>query len=177
MGLGTKTSSVLAYSGRAARARAGPTRALLSNLSTTAQSRTWTSAGRPCVLYIDRGVIVLNKPPGLVAQGTSSAAPIAAKSHRPETTTQPRTAFDYVLQGTAKTCSITFAYQNHGVECLSANDAALELFLTFRSPTGLWPQYKSVSGPSTRQGTVRTLKRHHSFPSDRQLSILYFILF
>lgn len=104
MGLG-KTSSVLAYSGRAARARAESTRTWLS---TTAQSRTRTSAGRPSVLYIDRGVIVLNKSPGLVAQGTSSAAPIAAKSHLPETT-QPRTAFDDVLQGTAKTCSITFA--------------------------------------------------------------------
>jgi hypothetical protein len=61
------------------------------------------------VLYIDRGVIVLNKPPGLVSQGTSSVeAPIAAKDHHhQETTTLPsRTAFDDVLDGTVTTLFI-----------------------------------------------------------------------
>ena len=95
MGLGITSSVMGYYYGRAA--SAGSTRTLL--LSTT--------TGRPpgaSVLYIDRGVIVLNKPPGLVSQGTSRVvlAPVAAKSHhRQETTTLPRrTAFDDVLDGT-----------------------------------------------------------------------------
>ena len=80
-------------------------------LSRTTQSRT-RICGRPAgpdVLYIDRGVIVLNKPPGLVSQGTSSVvAPVAAKNHhRQETTPLPtsisRTAFDDVLNGTVQT--------------------------------------------------------------------------
>jgi 23S rRNA-/tRNA-specific pseudouridylate synthase len=96
MGL-VKTSSAVAYYGRAASAGPG-----LTLLSTTTQSR--RTCGRPPVgvLYIDRGVIVLNKPPGLVSQGTSSSvAPVAAKSHVQEKTTLPsRTAFDDVLDGT-----------------------------------------------------------------------------
>lgn len=108
MGLGKTTSAVAYYYyGRAASAR----RSTLSRLCTrTTQSRTRTSVcgSRPTdhVLYVDRGVIVLNKPPGLVSQGTSRAeAPVAAKRHhRQETTTLPtssRTAFDDVLDGTA----------------------------------------------------------------------------
>lgn len=97
MGLG-KTSSVVAYCGGRA-ASAGSAFKLLST-TTLSQSRTGGRPGVP-VLYIDRGVIVLNKPPGLVSQGTSSAAPVAAKSHRPEAT-PPRTPFDDVLDGTAR---------------------------------------------------------------------------
>ncbi len=84
MGL-RKTSSVVHYYGRAVSAG--------STLSTT----TRTCGGRPSpgVLYVDRGVIVLNKPPGLVSQGMSSAA-VARKNHRPEMTL-PRAAFDDVL--------------------------------------------------------------------------------
>jgi hypothetical protein len=123
MGLG-KTSSVVAYYGRAAASAAGSTLFKFKLLSTTTQSQSRTRTrtcqpgreccGRPGVLYIDRGVIVLNKPPGLVSQGTSSVeAPtvVTAKSHRhrhrhhQETTTLPqatssRTAFDDVLDGT-----------------------------------------------------------------------------
>jgi hypothetical protein len=62
------------------------------------------------VLYIDRGVIVLNKPPGLVSQGTTSVeAPIAAKGHHHQETTTlvpSRTAFDDVLDGTVTTLFI-----------------------------------------------------------------------
>jgi hypothetical protein len=98
MGLGSTSSVVAYYYGRAASA-AGST--LL--LSTTTQSRSRTCAGRPAdVLYIDRGVIALNKPPGLVVQGTSSVeAPVAVKGHhRQETKKLPnRTAFDDVLDG------------------------------------------------------------------------------
>ena len=94
MGLG-KTSSVVAYCG----SRAASARSTFKLLSTTTQSRTGGRPGVP-VLYIDRGVIVLNKPPGLVSQGTSSTAPVAAKSHRPEAA-PPRTPFDDLLHGTA----------------------------------------------------------------------------
>jgi hypothetical protein len=79
----SKASSVGAY-GRAAG----------STLSTTART-----CGRPGVLYEDRGVIVLNKPPGLVSQGTSRA--VDAKNDYPETT-PPRAAFDDVLDGTVQ---------------------------------------------------------------------------
>jgi hypothetical protein len=82
-GLG-KASSVEAYS-----------RSAGSTLSKTA--RTY---GRPGVLYEDRGVILLNKPPGLVSQGTSGRA-ADAKKDCPETT-PPRTAFDDVLDGTVQ---------------------------------------------------------------------------
>ncbi|KAF8482798.1 pseudouridine synthase [Russula ochroleuca] len=60
-------------------------------------SATTRACGRLGVLYKDRGVIVLNKPPGLVSQGTSSTA-ASAKNDGPETT-PPRTAFDNVLDG------------------------------------------------------------------------------
>jgi hypothetical protein len=63
-------------------------------------SATTRACGRLGVLYKDRGVIVLNKPPGLVSQGTSSTA-ASAKNDGPETT-PPRTAFDNVLDGTVQ---------------------------------------------------------------------------
>lgn len=102
MGLGS-TSLILAnYCGRAASATWSTPRSLLS---TTTQSR--SRAGRPVdVLYVDRGVIVLNKPPGLVVQGTSIETPVAAKGHhrRQETIKPPsRTAFDDVLDGLHRT--------------------------------------------------------------------------
>jgi hypothetical protein len=98
MGLG-KTWSVVVHFGRAGAASAG---SML--LSTTTRTRT---CGRPSpspgVLYVDRGVIVLNKPPGLVSQGTSeSSAAVAVKNRRPETALS-RTAFDDVLNGTVQT--------------------------------------------------------------------------
>jgi len=125
-------------------------------------SRTY---GRPAgVLYIDRGVIALNKPPGLVSQGTSSVAPVTAKSGRKDTSS--RTAFDDVLDGTLRLLfrlPLLYCTVLGFVPCLSANAAAgghLTVWFfffgsSFRSPTGLWPQYKSVSSPSTRQGKVR----------------------
>ncbi|KAI0000362.1 pseudouridine synthase [Russula vinacea] len=58
---------------------------------------TTRACGRLGVLYKDRGVIVLNKPAGLVSQGTSSTA-ARAKYDCPETP-QPRAAFDDVLDG------------------------------------------------------------------------------
>jgi hypothetical protein len=141
-----KTSSVVAYycrDGRAARASAGSTRKLLS--TTTTQSRLlWSLArtsgcGRPAaprVLYVDRGVIVLDKPPGLVSQGTSRVtpveAPVVAKSHhRQETTTLPttttsRTAFDDVLDGTVT--NSFYYYCEVGWKCLSANAGGVWLF-------------------------------------------------
>ncbi|KAI0301002.1 pseudouridine synthase [Multifurca ochricompacta] len=51
------------------------------------------------VLYIDRGVIVLNKPPGLVSQGISSThvgAPFSDKKHL---AAPPKSAFNIVLDG------------------------------------------------------------------------------
>lgn len=200
-----KTSSVVAYyyyrdGGRAASLSHSAGSKLLSTTTRTTQSRLPRSLALartsgcdrpapPRVLYVDRGVIVLNKPPGLVSQGTASSvavvAPVAAKSHhRQETTTLPttststssRTAFDDVLDGTV-TNSFLLLLRLLGWKwkCLSANlnagrHLAFFLNITFRSPTGLWPQYESVSGPSTRQGTERELKGHrccflHSRPS------------
>ena len=113
MGLVGKTGSavllVARYYGRAA--SAGSTlssRATSSSTITHAQSRTH-DRGRPRVpvLYIDRGVIVLNKPPGLVSQGTSTLSsvapgPVTAKTMmRPPTTSG--TVFDDVLDGTVIT--------------------------------------------------------------------------
>ena len=112
-----KSSSVVAhcYYGRGA--------ASASARSTTPFKLLFSSGcgGRPAdVLYVDRGVIVLNKPPGLVSQGTSSAkAPVAAKSHHRQETTRTalltstsRTAFDDVLDGTVSdSFYYHFAYQ------------------------------------------------------------------
>lgn len=61
---------------------------------------TTRACGRLGVLYKDRGVIILNKPPGLVSQGTSSTA-AKAKNDCPETP-PPRAAFDDVLDGTVQ---------------------------------------------------------------------------
>ena len=45
------------------------------------QTRTGSSPSPgPGVLYVDRGVIVLNKPPGLVSQGTTSTSSAAVDS-------------------------------------------------------------------------------------------------
>ena len=61
---------------------------------------TTRACGRLGVLYKDCGVIVLNKPAGLVSQGTSSTA-ARAKNDCPETL-PPRAAFDDVLDGTVQ---------------------------------------------------------------------------
>lgn len=98
MGLGKTSSVVVACYGRAA-SSAG---SALSSRATGTTTQPRTCARRPRVLYIDRGVIVLNKPPGLVSQGTSSVAPVAAKTSTPPT----RTAFDDVLDGTVTTLFI-----------------------------------------------------------------------
>jgi hypothetical protein len=171
MGLGKTGSAVVAYYGRGRAATtstscvAGST--LFRLLSTTTQSdsrtrRTCCCGRPPGVLYVDRGVIVLNKPPGLVSQGTTSsvaaATPVAAKSHDQKTSaatvtlpTTRRTAFDDVLDGTVATLFISspklLGWNRVSARCSS--------HLPYRrSPTDLWPRYKSVSGPSTRQGTV-----------------------
>ncbi len=94
MGLG-KTWSVVVHFDRAVSAGS-------MLLSTTTRTRT-CSRPSPGVLYVDRGVIVLNKPPGLVSQGTSkSSAAVAVKNRRPVTALS-RTAFDDVLNGTVQT--------------------------------------------------------------------------
>lgn len=96
MGLGKTSSVVVACYGAAS---AGSS---LSSRATGTTTQSLRTCGRPRVLYIDRGVIVLNKPPGLVSQGTSSVAPVAAKTTTPPT----RTAFDDVLDGTVTTLFI-----------------------------------------------------------------------
>jgi hypothetical protein len=64
----------------------------------TAQTRSRRLGGVP-VLYVDRGVIVLNKPPGLVSQGTSeSRAAGDAKIDFPPAAS----AFNDVLEGNTK---------------------------------------------------------------------------
>lgn len=65
--------------------------------------------GRPGVLYVDRGVIVLNKPPGLISQatgpshgtsGTGVDVVLSGKHDRPPAAPPPRSAFNDVLDGT-----------------------------------------------------------------------------
>jgi hypothetical protein len=147
----TSSESVVAYyyrDGRAQAARASAGSKLLSTMTTTTQSRLLprslartSGCGRPAapgVLYVDRGVIVLNKPPGLVSQGTSRVtveAPVVTKSHhRQETTTLPtttsRTAFDDVLDGTVTN---SFYYCEVGWKCLSANLDAGGVWLFFQN--------------------------------------------
>jgi hypothetical protein len=146
-----KTSSVVAYycrdgDGHAASAASAGSKLL--STTTTTQSRLLprslartSGCGRPAapgVLYVDRGVIVLNKPPGLVSQGTSRVtveAPVVMKSHhRQETTTLPtttsRTAFDDVLDGTITN---SFYYCEVGWKCLSANLDAGGVWLFFQN--------------------------------------------
>jgi len=66
---------------------------------------TATQAGCVTVLYVDRGVIVLNKPPGLVSQGTSRSRTNAdtkmTQSDGPGTRPRVISAFNNVLDGTA----------------------------------------------------------------------------
>jgi hypothetical protein len=71
-----------------------------SRAAGSALSNTTRTCGRPGVLYEDRGVIVLNKPPGLVSQGTSSTA-ADAKNDGSETT-PPRAPFNDLLDGTVQ---------------------------------------------------------------------------
>jgi hypothetical protein len=78
----------------------------VSVATTLAQAR----VGSPGVLYVDRGVIVLNKPPGLVSQGTSRLAATRTRTAPPLASSQalvltpapaPQgSAFDDVLNGT-----------------------------------------------------------------------------
>ena len=63
-------------------------------------STTTRTCARPSVLYKDRGVIVLNKPPGLVSQGTSSTT--AGPKNIPLTAPPRRAAFNDVLDGTVQ---------------------------------------------------------------------------
>jgi hypothetical protein len=77
----------------------------VSVATTLAQAR----VGSPGVLYVDRGVIVLNKPPGLVSQGTSRLAatrtsplPLAPQALVLAPARQG-SAFDDVLNGTKLT--------------------------------------------------------------------------
>jgi len=84
---------------------------LVAGLSRAAESMmvsTATHTGCVTVLYVDRGVIVLNKPPGLVSQGTSrptrSTKSDAKKSDGPRTRPRVISAFNNVLDGTAPFC-------------------------------------------------------------------------
>jgi hypothetical protein len=57
----------------------------------------------PGVLYADRGVIALNKPPGLVSQGTQGTEAGAVHSHSKENrldAVPSNFAFNAVLDGT-----------------------------------------------------------------------------
>jgi hypothetical protein len=76
----------------------------VASAATSTQTRS-----RPGVLYVDRGVIVLNKPPGLISQaaGPSHGAPgtgvdvaLSGKHDCPPAAPPPRSAFNDVLDGT-----------------------------------------------------------------------------
>jgi hypothetical protein len=161
MGLGNKTGSVVVAHcyGRAASAGSALSSRATTSTGTTTQSRTSAYDRRPArVLYMDRGVIVLNKPPGLVSQGTSIAAPVTVAAKTTTRLLPARTAFDDVLDGTV-IISFNFIGWNVIVSALTRRPPPLDTVpftIHFRSPTGSWPQYKSVSGPSTRQGTYGT---------------------
>jgi hypothetical protein len=78
---------------------------LVARRSRAAESMvsTATQVGCATVLYVDRGVIVLNKPPGLESQGTSRSSTKADVKKDDGPGTRPRviSAFDNVLDGTA----------------------------------------------------------------------------
>jgi len=69
-----------------------------SAMSIITQARSRRLGGVP-VLYVDRGVIVLNKPPGLVSQGTSESR--AAQDARMDFP-PAASAFNDVLEGKKK---------------------------------------------------------------------------
>lgn len=82
--------------------------------STRTARRASEARGSPGALYVDRGVIVLNKPPGLVSQGASTTsmastgtAALNATNDRPAASVAmppppapPESAFNDVLDGT-----------------------------------------------------------------------------
>ncbi|KAH9961593.1 pseudouridine synthase [Russula dissimulans] len=76
---------------------------LVARRSRAAESMvsTATQVGCATVLYVDRGVIVLNKPPGLESQGTSRSSTKADVKKDDGPGTRPRviSAFDNVLDG------------------------------------------------------------------------------
>lgn len=127
-----RADSAGGHAGGGSRSRPGPrpkqtqtrmrSTVMIRTVSATTLAQARASLPSPGVLYVDRGVIVLNKPPGLVSQGTSrstggvtpsTAAPTSITSN-PATRTRrnpplalasmapapPGSAFDDVLSGT-----------------------------------------------------------------------------
>ena len=117
---GRQTSSVKALlrvglAARAAAAAAGSARML--RVSATKQARGRRPHLGVTVLYVDRGVIVVNKPPGLVSQGNTAMMATATATRRtaaavvaPAPPSQAL-AFNDVLDGKSRTfCSFSFPY-------------------------------------------------------------------
>lgn len=151
--------------------------------TTLAQGR--VSLPSPGVLYIDRGVIVLNKPPGLVSQGTSrstggvpmTASTAAPTTSNPATRTRlkpplalasmapapPGSAFNDVLNGT-NSFSLRFIQKFRDTVVVGAGNfepqaprvfGHLTLYF-FRPSAEVRPWGKPLSSSSPRQGVSRT---------------------
>jgi hypothetical protein len=131
----------------------------------SAATRTQICSLGPCVLYVDRGVIVLNKPPGLVSQATApSHSHSSSRTQFPDLNISrrnghpPRAAaalppqfiFDDVLDGRSN----VFMRCDPTEEMISVGHHAFGLF-NCRTPAEVWPEYESISSPSIRQGTRR----------------------
>lgn len=89
--------------GPAARAAAaGSARMLRLSATATKQARGRRPHLGVTVLYVDRGVIVVNKPPGLVSQGNAATRSTAAAVVAPAPPSQAL-AFNDVLEGKLRT--------------------------------------------------------------------------
>ena len=94
--------------GPAARAAAaGSARMLRLSATATKQARGRRPHLGVTVLYVDRGVIVVNKPPGLVSQGNAATRSTAAAVVAPAPPSQAL-AFNDVLEGKLRTFFFSF---------------------------------------------------------------------
>ena len=106
----TRSVKALLRVGPAARAAAAAGSARMLRVSATKQARGRRPHLGVTVLYVDRGVIVVNKPPGLVSQGNTAMMATATRSTAAGPPSQAL-AFNDVLDGKSRTfCSFSFPY-------------------------------------------------------------------
>jgi hypothetical protein len=174
--------------GRGSGSRPGPRQTrmhstVIRTVSATTLAQPRVGLPSPGVLYVDRGVIVLNKPPGLVSQGTSrstggvKASTAAPTTGNPATRTRlkpplalastapapPGSAFDDVLDGT-NSFSLRLIQSFRDTVVVGAGNfepqaprvfGHLTLY-SFRPSAEVRPWGKPLSSPSPRQGVSRT---------------------
>jgi hypothetical protein len=160
---------------------------MIRTVSATTMAQARVSLPSPGVLYVDRGVIVLNKPPGLVSQGTSRSSggvPVTASTAAPTTSNPatrtrlnpplvlasmapapPGSAFNDVLNGTNSFSlrSIQSFRDTVVVGAGNFDPQAPRIFghlslYCFRHSAEVPPWGKPLSSSSPRQGVSRTLR-------------------